>query len=282
MKIGIIGSGRVGFSIGKYLVENNITVVGYYDTILKNAVEAADFTNTDSFSSIEELVKLSDTLFITTPDEHISQVWDYIKELSIKNKIICHFSGSLSSVVFSQIEQTYASCCSIHPMLAFSDKFSSYKQLYDTFFTIEGQDIAVDLIMELFLSLGNSMQKIDRINKAKYHAAASILSNHVIAVLDTGYELLQECGFTKEESIKATSQLVRENVENVIARGSVEALTGPIERGDVLTVEKHLEKLSEEDKLMYQILGMKLVALAKEKHIDRDYSSIEKTLEVNK
>jgi hypothetical protein len=33
---------------------------------------------------------------------------------------------------------------------------------------------------------------------------------------------------------------------------------------------------------MYQILGMKLVALAKEKHIDRDYSSIEKTLEVNK
>ena len=66
MKIGIIGSGRVGFSMGKYLCDHGECVVGYYDRHPERANEAAQFTSTDNFETIEDLVAASDTLFITT------------------------------------------------------------------------------------------------------------------------------------------------------------------------------------------------------------------------
>ncbi len=278
MKVGIIGSGRVGFSIGKYLVDRGIHVTGYYDNIYENAVEAANFTNTDIFNKLEELVNLSDTLFITTPDDIIITVWDCIKKMSIDSKTICHFSGSLSSVVFSRIEDTKAYGCSIHPMLAFEDKFSSYKQLNNAIFTIEGNSQAVNNIKGLFSSLGNTVIDIDADSKSKYHAAASILTNYVVGVLDMGYSLLEQCGFTREEARKVTSNMVRSNVENVINADSINALTGPIERGDIDTVNKHLDSLDDEDRIIYKALGLKLVALADTKNPDKDYTEIKNIL----
>lgn len=280
MKIGIIGAGRVGFSMGKYLAAHpdKATVAGYYDKSYENAAEAAKFTGTDFFRQPEEIVALSDTLFITTPDGIIEGVWDCIKEMSLTNKIICHFSGSLSSVVFSGMEETGASGCSIHPMLAFSDKYSSYKQLHNAFFTIEGDSLAVETMSGLLQACGNTVCPIDKSQKALYHTAASILSNHVVAVLDTGYRLLTECGFSREAAREATQQLVRGNVENVIRQDTVHALTGPIDRGDVLTVKKHLDALSGSDKEMYCLLGKKLVELSRIKNPERDYSELSSLL----
>lgn len=278
MNIGIIGSGRVGFSIGKYLADKGLHVTGYYDIIYENAVEAAEFTNTDVFGNLEELVNLSDTLFITTPDDIIIQVWDCIKKMSIDSKTICHFSGSLSSVVFSRIEDTKAYGCSIHPMLAFEDKFSSFKQLNNAYFTIEGNSQAVNNIKSLFRSLGNSVIDINADSKDKYHAAASILTNYVVGLLDMGYSLLEQCGFTREEAIRVTSNMVRGNVDNIMNIDTINALTGPIERGDADTVIKHLDSLCDEDKIIYKALGLKLVALADTKNPDKDYSGIRNIL----
>ena len=103
MKIGIIGSGRVGYSMGKYMQDHGIRVTGFYDRHRERALDAAQFTGTDSFDRIEDLVAASDTLFLTTSDGEIANVWDCIRHLSIQGKIICHFSGSLSSDQFQGI-----------------------------------------------------------------------------------------------------------------------------------------------------------------------------------
>lgn len=278
MRIGIIGSGRVGYSIGKYLSDNQVDVTGFYDRHQERAEDAALFCKTDSFVSMEAIVKASDTLYITTQDREISRVWDCIDKTSIQNKIICHFSGSLSSVVFQGIEATGASCCSIHPMLAFSDKYSSYLQLKNAFFTIEGDATAVTAMQDIFRPLGNQMVEIDGNQKALYHCAASVLSNQVIAVLDCGYQMLEQVGFSKEQVLTATSSLVRGNIENVIALGTEAALTGPIERGDMETVWKHLECIPEESKEMYLVLGRKLVEIAKKKNPQKQYDEMMEVL----
>lgn len=280
MKIGIIGAGRVGFSMGKYLSgqKSDICVIGYYDTVTENAAEAAGFTGTQCFEDVQSLVELSDTLFLTTPDGMIRGAWDCIKEMSLNKKNICHFSGSLSSNVFSGMEKTGARGCSIHPMLAFSDKYSSYQQLENAFFTIEGDREAVEVMTGLFQSIGNTICPIDGEKKALYHAAASILSNQVVAVLDTGYRLLTECGFSREDAVKASEHLVRGNVENVLQQDTVQALTGPIDRNDIDTVKKHLSVLEGSDREMYCILGKKLVEIAGIKNPDRDYTELSKLL----
>jgi predicted short-subunit dehydrogenase-like oxidoreductase (DUF2520 family) len=274
MKIGIIGSGRVGYSMGKYLSVGGEDVVGYYDRHPKRAADAASFTQTKSFTDLSQLVELSDTLFITTQDGEIANIWDCISQYDLKNKIISHFSGSLSSDVFQGIDETGAKGLSIHPMLAFSDKYNSYLQLNEAFFTLEGNDDAVRTMSEILAAHGNHVLHVSKEDKALYHCATSVLSNHVVAVLQSGYEMLEAAGFSTEDAIRSTANLVKCNVENVIANGPVNALTGPIERNDVGTVQKHLSSLNDAQKARYCNLGMKIVEIAMEKHPEKDYEDM--------
>ena len=139
MKIGVIGAGRVGTSVAKYISENTEHLItGFYSRTLKSAEESADFCNTKAFSELSELLMSSDTLFITVSDSEIKNVWDCIDKTLVRNKIICHFSGSLSSDVFTEAYEYGAYTGSIHPVYAFSSKFSSYKLLKNAFFTLEG------------------------------------------------------------------------------------------------------------------------------------------------
>ena len=280
MNIGIIGAGKVGVSVGRYLKDNNIQISGFYDIDSDNAAFAAQFTQTDCFSDLEELVKVSDTLFITTPDNVIGSVWDCIKNnMSVQNKIVCHFSGALSSDVFTDSQSTGAGVCSIHPMLAFSDKLTSYRIPANTFFALEGDETAVSALKSLFENLGNTVCVIDKSKKSLYHTAASVLSNELVALLDMGYSLLEQCGFSRDDAVGATKNLVSGNVKSVLENGCVNALTGPVERNDLQTVKKHVESLEGGDRQIYILLAKRLVKLAKEKNEDRDYGEMSEFLD---
>lgn len=284
MNIGIIGAGKVGVSVGRYLKDNNIQISGFYDIDSENAAFAAQFTQTDSFSDLEEFVKVSDTLFITTPDNVIGSVWDCIiknKNMSVKNKIVCHFSGALSSDVFTDSQSTGAFVCSIHPMLAFSDKLTSYRIPANTFFALEGDETAVSAVKSLFESLGNTVCRIDKSKKSLYHTAASVLSNELVALIDMGYSLLEQCGFSRDDAVGATQNLVSGNVKSVLENGCVNALTGPVERNDLQTVKKHVESLNGEDRQIYILLAKRIVKLAKAKNEDRDYGEMSEFLDLS-
>ena len=97
MRTGIIGAGKVGCSLGKYFRLGNLEVTGYYDVNENLAREAATFTATTFIKDLETIVKISDTLFLTVPDDLITIVWNQIKDMPLEGKFICHCSGALSS-----------------------------------------------------------------------------------------------------------------------------------------------------------------------------------------
>ena len=275
MDIGIIGAGKVGCSMGKYARQHWLPVAGYYSKTKQSAMEAAEFTRTECFEDLTDIILASDTLWITTPDDTIREVWDCIAKYDIQDYIICHFSGSLSSDVFSGIEKKKAHPCSIHPIYAFSDKNTSYEKLNEVHFTIEGDDYAVEHMTELLESMGNVVTRIQPQKKTLYHSAASLVSNHVLGVIDAGMHLLEECGFTTDEAYEAMTPLILNNVQAACEKGCREALTGPVERNDVETVDHHLSVLSGTAKDIYLSVGNELVIMAKEKHPERDYSRME-------
>ena len=282
MKIGFVGAGRAGCSLGKYFTRKaaqaDVTVTGYNSIVEEEARWAAEFTGSSVFERIEDVIAASDAIILSTPDGAIKKVWDTIDKKNLTGKMICHLSGSLSSDVFSGIDTYGGYAISIHPMFAFSNKDSVYQQLDSVSFTLEGHPYAVNAWQQLLDALGNRSVVIDQAKKPKYHAAASILSNQVIAVLATGYELLTECGFSEKEARTFSAALVRDNVEHVIADGCVSALTGPIERGDVGTVQKHLQELNDAQKEMYRVCGSKLLELAECKNPQTDYAVLENVL----
>lgn len=278
MKIGFIGAGKAGFSIGKYLTERGITLSGYYNHHPESAKEAADFTGSYAYDSKDQLVADSDMLFLTVPDRAILPVWEEIKSPGIQNKIICHFSGVHSSEIFSGIRDLGAFGYSIHPLFAFHDRYTSYKGLSETFFTIEGDPARLDQIRALFAQTGNRFAVINADCKMRYHAAAAIVSNLTVGLAAMGIGLLEECGFRADDAQEALAPLIRNNAANIAQAGPVAALTGPIERNDTETVRAHLSCLNEAQQKVYRSVSGEVLKVARQKNPGRDYHEMEEIL----
>ena len=65
MKIGFIGAGKVGFSLGRYFMEHHMDVSGYYSQNPESAKAAAVFTQTAFFETLEDVVRKSEVIFLT-------------------------------------------------------------------------------------------------------------------------------------------------------------------------------------------------------------------------
>ena len=274
MRIGFVGAGRVGVTLGKYFKDHGANIAGYFSRNPDSAKEASDFTGTNYYDSIRLILSESDALFLTIPDTAIESVWDVLKELPVDNKIICHCSGSISSCVFDGIEDRMAFGYSIHPFFAVSLKYKSYEAINQAFFTLEGSEKYLQDMKHFIEQMGNRVHIISQSQKIKYHTAAVFLSNLVTALAHTGCKMLRDCGFGDEMISTALKTLFLSHCVNIAENGIVKTLTGPIERNDMITVKNNLDCISGNGKKLYGYLSTQLIEVAKEKHNDYDYSAI--------
>jgi len=280
--IGFIGAGKAGVSLGSYFASKGLEISGYSSRTMESALSAARITGSSAFSSLKELIEHSDTIIISTPDDALPVVWKELQTLDPEGRIVAHLSGSLSSDIFEGIGQKGASGYSIHPMFAFSSRDGSFDGLQDAFFTLEGPEDRMEEVRELFRITGNRTLLIEKEYKTLYHASNVMVSNLVIALINTGALVFEKCVVADGDPIAALLPLIRGNIENISAKGLAGALTGPAERNDVNTVKKHLDVLDQEERAIYILLTKKLVRLAGEKHPGRDYSALLNLLEDNR
>jgi len=286
MNIGFIGAGKVGCTLGLHLISNSkqSDVTGYYDLNEESLQETLNLTKAKRYNNYEEVINENDIIFITVTDTAIKDVWEVIKskasrkELSLEEKIICHCSGSLSSAIFSEIDAYKAYGYSIHPLFACSNKTDSYKTIPKALFTIEGSREKLDFMKELFINMGNKVQVIKSDVKTKYHAAAVVASNLMLALASLSNNMLVDCGFSKENASSALNPLIENNINSLVKKGVINSLTGPVERNDVCTINNHLKVLNEDEKLIYKALSKELVKVSKEKNANNDYSELIKVL----
>ena len=277
LKIGFIGAGKVGFSLGKYFAEHDLHVSGYYSRNLNSAKEAAIFTRSYYYETLEDIIKESDTLFLTVSDTEIAKIYSDILKYNLRGKIVAHCSGAMTSEIFSGISQKGALGCSVHPICAVSNKQTGYQELSKAFFTIEGEDN--NKIFTILQSCGNTVERLSSQNKIKYHAAAVFVSNLVVSLYEYGSSLLKECELSEDFANKALIPLFLQNCKNIVEKGTIQALTGPLERGDEETIRKHLSVLPTKEKDLYCLLSEGLLSVARQKNQERDYEKIKKLLE---
>lgn len=267
MKIGFIGAGKVGCTFGKYLKENGFDVIGYYSRRFESAQKGAKEVEGIAFRNLQELLDLTQLIFITTPDDVIKKVADEISEYYNikKGQIFVHMSGALSSKELISLKQKGAYIYSLHPLQSFADIKSALISLKSTVFTVEGDKEKINILENMLEKCGNRFFTITEEMKGLYHASACVVSNYLVTLIDYGLKFYRNMGVDEELAIEAVYPLIKGTIENIRKLGTKKALTGPIKRGDVGTIVKHIESFESfapELLKLYKILGYETVKLA--------------------
>ena len=280
IRIGFVGAGKVGFSMGKFFALGGLNVSGYFSRSVQSAREAADFTGSSCFESLGELVAASDAVFITVPDGAITRVYEQLCAYDLTGKQICHCSGSLSAAeAFPTLAEKGATGYSVHPLFPVSSKQHSYAELPKAYFCIEGSEEHLDEWKRLLSALGPTVQVIPSQEKKRYHAACVVAANLVCGLAQQGMDMLRACGFSEAGARAALAPLMRANMDHILEVGPTDALTGPIERNDVATVAAHLACFdSPTERELYRSVSLKLVEMAQHRHPDVDYAPLMRML----
>ena len=193
----------------------------------------------------------------------------------MKNKSVCHASGSQKSTLLSNAKLSGALIYSIHPMFAFSNKNMSIEELEKIYFSIEGdldeENINNLPVINLIKATGNKYFIRDIKDSASYHLANVFVSNLVLSLLHIGTSYLENLGLSEKQAIEALYPLIKGNIESIYNKGFKNSLTGPVARGDIKTIEKHIEVLSPEHKNLYNSLSINLLKLVADCNYEKQH-----------
>jgi len=113
----------------------------------------------------------------------------------------------------------------------------------------------------LMKALGNKYFVRGEETSSIYHLANVFVSNLTLSLLDIGTSYFKQLGLNEKDALNAMKPLIKGNIESIFEKGFVNSLTGPVLRGDLSTVEKHLSAINKEDKDLYKILSLNLLKL---------------------
>ncbi|GAC1407625.1 MAG: hypothetical protein NVSMB6_05570 [Burkholderiaceae bacterium] len=159
--------------------------------------------------------------------------------------LVFHCSGAQTSQVLSVASAHGAVLASVHPIRSFADPGAVAAGCAGTCCGVEGEADALAIIAPMFQAIGARLIKIDAAQKTLYHSAAVFSSNYLVTLIDVAVQAYIQAGVDADTAVQILAPLVRETAENTFRLGPPAALTGPVARGDMRTVEQHQRALAE-------------------------------------
>lgn len=248
--LNIIGGGKLGRSLGRLWSDAGLVKVqAILNRSLTSAQSAAEFIGSGTpYTNIDALVP-ADLTLIASSDDNISTLCTTLaaKNLFRASDFVIHCSGALSSQVLDAARASGAFAASVHPIRSFADPANVIENFSGTWCGSEGDPQALATIVPLFEQIGARIVMIQREHKTLYHAAAVFASNYLVTLADIAQQLYVASGISPKEALDMMEPLMRGTMESVLRVGPMQALTGPIARGDEVTVTKQSEALSNWD-----------------------------------
>ena len=154
-----------------------------------------------------------------------------------------------------------ARVASLHPVQSFPRKDVPSSVFEGITWGLEGDAAAFEEAEGIVRALRGNVLLLSAKDKAIYHAACALASNALVALEWTAAEVLGKAGVPEEDARGMLVPLVQGTLQNVKSFGLEKALTGPVVRGDVATVRKHLEALEGDPaaREVYAVLGKQIL-----------------------
>jgi predicted short-subunit dehydrogenase-like oxidoreductase (DUF2520 family) len=272
----IIGAGAVGTALAIRLVRAGVAVLGLHGRQVERAGVAGSSSDVgggvvQSAGEIPPSLSESGAVIIAVRDDSIPEVAARIvREGRLRPaQILLHTSGAnpARTILAAAVPHVRA-VGTLHPLVSFADARVAVEGLSEVAFGIEGDAPARALAQRLVRAVGARAVILEAENLALYHAGAVIASNYVVAMADTARSLLIKAGVPGDQALPVLIPLLASVVQNLAQVGLPGALTGPVERGDVTVVERHLGTLAArapELVELYRLVGREVLRLARDK-----------------
>lgn len=215
--------------------------------------------------TMDEAKLLSDVWWLCTPDSAIANVAGQLREHAMQMKtdnhlvglrarlrslapIAFHSSGALSSSELAPLRDLDAMLASVHPLMTFP-KMSSPRRhapprpLAGVPFAVEGDPRAVHAARRLIRAVRGEAFTLPPRSKALYHAFGAFTSPLLVALLTAAVETASAAGWSQAQAQRRMRPIVERTIANFFANGPAKSFSGPIARGDVVTIVRHLKAL---------------------------------------
>lgn len=181
-----------------------------------------------------------DVVLLAVPDAAVAEV---AASLTPGPAVVLHLSGALRVDVLGRHERIG----SVHPLASLPDGPTGARRLRGAWFATAGDPMAEEVVA----ALGGRPVVVPDEVRVRYHAAAAIASNHLVALLGQVERIARTVGVPLE----AYLDLARGSLDNVAASDPATALTGPVARGDWGTVAAHVDALPADERLTYTAMA---------------------------
>jgi predicted short-subunit dehydrogenase-like oxidoreductase (DUF2520 family) len=268
-RFSVIGAGRLGTSLGRALVRRGWELKAIADRDPAAARESARIIGRGTVTAdVVRAARQAPVVFITVPDDAVEEVARRLARArpDWSGRTVFHTSGLLASSALAPLRARGARVASLHPVQSFPAKAGGARLFPGIFWGTEGDPEAVRLGKGIVRSLGGRAFSVHAESKPLYHAACSLAANAFVALEAAAAALMAEAGAGQKTAAAVLTPLVQGTLQGVKKLGLEKALTGPVVRGDVGTVRRHLEALASRPLHfeLYRVLGLAAVRLLEE------------------
>jgi predicted short-subunit dehydrogenase-like oxidoreductase (DUF2520 family) len=258
-RIAIVGAGNLGSALAISLQRAGFVI----DAVVGRAGSMAS-RNLSMRIGARALASLensqADLIWFCLPDSKIARAAEQCAaKFRWKGRVALHSSGALTSEVLSPLRKRGASVASLHPLMTFVR--NSRPSFEGVPFAIEGDRAAVRVARQIVSHLGGTSYGIRKEDKAAYHAWGTFASPLLTALLATTERVAQLAEVNSKEAVRRMIPILRQTLTNYESFGGAEGFSGPLIRGDVETVKRHLRVLRAEPEARRVYVGLAQAAL---------------------
>jgi predicted short-subunit dehydrogenase-like oxidoreductase (DUF2520 family) len=219
----VVGRGKVGRSLHRALVAASI------DATLRRG------------RSRRISARGCSVVLLAVPDPHIEGVARCLVALE-RGAVVAHLAGALDPSALAFLEERGARVARAHPMLSFP-RVLEPAALAGGALVLTGARLAVQPLARLARSLGMRPVLVRDLDAPRYHLGAALLANGAVALAAEVERIWLSAGVPRSALRRLLGPLLGSVAANLGERGASGALSGPIARGDLETIRRHLDVL---------------------------------------
>lgn len=243
LRVGVVGSGRVGAVLGAALRGAGHEVVAVSAVSEASRDRAELLLPGVPVVPVPEVVSSAQLVVLAVPDDALTDLVAGLHTTGAwrPGQLVVHTSGRHGLAPFAPIADEVLAMA-IHPAMTFTGTSLDLSRLHECCFGITAPEEMRPVAETLVVEIGGEPVWVPEESRGRYHAALAHGSNHLVTLVAQAMEILRTAGIDPADRV--LRPLLQASLDNALASGDA-ALTGPVARGDAGTVAAHLDELAD-------------------------------------